>query len=128
MLKFENIYKDLENKNPLPEGKYKAKVDKCQFDLSKELIRWTFIVDLGDSTRIVHKMSKITEQSLPYVLEDFIKFGLRLKDSNDFPKVCEEVMTMGGDVELFIKPDTYDGKSISKVYINAWKSLDIHAG
>jgi hypothetical protein len=111
--------------SPIPDGKYNAKVEKCQYTHTKEtglpMIAWEFIiageVQNGRHVFLNRVLRKDNPDSIKFVKNDFARVGLR-------PKFLSELVPMMGEmldkvVEIQLKTKTgNDNQQHQNCYIN----------
>lgn len=115
----------IEEKNDfsiLPEGKYAAKVEKCQYTETKEkrlpMFAWELIISEGQyaGRHIFHNRVLRDQDSVKWAKNEFARVGLKAETLAEMKIMLGEVLDK--TVEIQLKNKEYQGKQIQNVFIN----------
>jgi hypothetical protein len=111
--------------SPLPDKKYIAKVERCEFTRTKEtdkpMFAWDFVIEdeeyEGRHVFLNRVLQKGNKQSVKYAKSDFAKLGLTAATFKEFIDSLGYVLDK--KIELQLKTKTgKDGKKYQNVFIN----------
>lgn len=107
------------NSDPVPDGKYQARVKSCDLANSKSsgspMIKWCFTIVGGNKAylkRYLWKNSVIQENTLGFIKKDLAIFGIKLPMFSKLPSILPRMV--GRVVEI---QKVQDGQ-YSNIYIN----------
>jgi hypothetical protein len=112
---------------PVPAGRYQAKIDKVYMDVAKntgaDQLCWELVIIAGKfkGKRLYKKNTLLTRENIRWLKDDLEKIELQISPISTLDEHLDEFLDIV--VEIYVKNKAYQGKDYATPYIN--KRLDI---
>jgi hypothetical protein len=113
--------------DPVPNGKYQAKIDKVYLDRSKTsnnlMLKWELVIISGKyaGRRLFRNNMIATKENLSWLKTDLGTAGLTIQKTSDLPNRLGELLDVV--VEVSVRNNKEGDRDYQNVYLN--KKLDI---
>ncbi len=115
--------------DPIPDGRYQAKIDKVYMDVAKntgvDLLCWELVIIAGKfkNRRLFKKNTLLTRENIRWLKDDLEKIELEISPISTLDEHLEDFLNIV--VEVYVKNKEYQGKNYATPYINKRLNIEI---